>query len=271
VPNADNQIVMKKDTHGIRERTHGIREWFLGKHLEIGGKGCRFVRGKHQTRKTTFMKKSDSKVNKENDYAKKNEYNKMVDALHSAEVNPSITGISHWTVVGSKNIPKALKEKGQFITLFQEFGNKWIESIQYQRENRNEKFICPISPDASHVFLFFLMTMNWGNWVYLSKKEVSEFCALGKNQVRTSRAINELLELDLIQAHKTAENSNVIHYRVNIQAGWKGSTTSWKNENEASKEGNIRLDWKTAKSIQQQETKRSEKGWDSLRNRKSNE
>jgi len=235
--------------------------------LEIGSKGCRFVRGNIQTYKTTFMKKSKSNVNKLNDSAndeiKRAEYNRMVEALNGAEIDAKKTGVTHWIFVGQKNIPKALKEQGEFVTLFQNFG--------WECDEKTEDFRPPISAEACIVFVYFLFNMNWFNWVYITKKRLSKLCGLGKNRVRVTRALNELIRLGLIEAVRDKENPNVMHYRVDIHAGWKGSMNAWVDEHEAKKRGEVKIDWKTAKSIQEQETKRSEKGWDSLRNRKSNE
>jgi hypothetical protein len=224
------------------------------------------------------MKKDKSNVNKKNEEAKrkaeedkKNELNKVVKTLHGAEIDSRKTGQTYWTIIGTKNIPKALREQGHYVTVFQTFGKEWTESIQIQRENKVDKFVVPISDEASKIFLFFLVTMNWGNWVYLTKKMISEYCGLGKNQVRASRGLNELLELGLIEAHQDESNPNVIHYRVNINAGWKGSMTAWNDEHNAKEKGKVRIDWKTAKEVQKEATKRSEKGWDSLNYRTEND
>lgn len=218
------------------------------------------------------MKKDRTNVNKKNEEAKRkaeedkrNELNRLAETIYGANIDAKKTGISKWVIVGQKSIPKALKEQGEFVTIFQSFGNYWRNSIQVQRENKIEKFVPPISTDASQIFLFFLVTMNWGNWVYLSKKEISEFCGLGKNQVRAARAINELLELGIIEAHKNESNPSVVHYRVNIHAGWKGSNDAWEDEHKANEKGYLKLDWEKAKAVQRDAIKRSEKGWNSLK------
>lgn len=224
------------------------------------------------------MKKDRTNVNNKNEEAKRkaeeekrSELNRFVETLYGANIDANKTGLSHWVVVGQKNIPKALKEQGEFVTVFQSFGNYWRNSIQVQRENKIDKFVPPISADASQIFLFFLVTMNWGNWVYLTKKEISEFCGLGKNQVRAARALNELLELGIVEAHKNESNPSVVHYRVNIYAGWKGGMGSWNDEHKANENGKVKLDWELAKAIQRDAIKRSEKGWDSLNYRAEND
>jgi hypothetical protein len=216
------------------------------------------------------MKKDKSNVNKKNEEAKrkaeenkKNELNKVLNTLHSAEIDANKTQQTHWTIIGTKNIPKALREQGEYVTLFQNFG--------WECDEKKEDFTPPISEEACIVFVYFLFNMSWFNWVYITKKKLSKLCGLGKNRVRVTRALNELIELGLIQAIKDKENPNVIHYRVDIHAGWKGSMTAWANEHEANKKGEIKIDWNLAKSIQEQESKRSEKGWDSLNNRKEND
>jgi len=52
MPIVDNQIVILNGTHGFSEATHVFREWLFGEKFGNWGKGCRFVRGKHQTNKT---------------------------------------------------------------------------------------------------------------------------------------------------------------------------------------------------------------------------
>jgi len=218
------------------------------------------------------MKKDRTNVNKKNESAKRkadenkrNEFNKLVQTLNEAEIDANKTGVTKFNFIPAKTIHKDLKEQGDFVTVFQSFGNYWKNSIQIQRENKIEKFVPPISADASQIFLFFLVTMEWGNWVYLTKKLIGEFCGLGKNQVRTTRALNELLELGLVESHKDENNPSVVHYRVNIYAGWKGGQDAWKNEHKAKQKGNVRVDWKTAKELQKDAIRRSEKGWDSLK------
>lgn len=224
------------------------------------------------------MKKDKSNVNKKNEAAKRKadedkrkELNKLVETLNGANIDANKTGHTNWTLIGSKDLPKSLKEQGNYVTVFQSFGNYWRKSIQVQRENKIDKFVAPISADASQIFLFFLVTMNWGNWVYLTKKEISEFCGLGKNQVRAARALNELLELGIVEAYKNESNPNVVHYRVNIYAGWKGSNNAWDEEHKAKEKGYIKIDWNLAKDIQRQANKRSEKGWDSLKYKTKND
>lgn len=77
-----------------------------------------------------------------------------------------------------------------------------------------------ISPSASKMLLYFMAVVEYDNYIFLGRKEMSE--ELGYSLRQVDRALIELVDMKVVFKAQHPRDSRVIIYSLNPYQSWKG-------------------------------------------------